>query len=333
MTNSSNDISAPTSDNPPSDARSYDVEQIAAILGDSVREIIGRHDRRILRPMPIDSAGQDAITFCTAAGQRANELLTATNAGVVISAPDTRSSRAQSTLIVVDQPRLAFIRVVQALFEPERPRGVDASAVVDRDVALPAEVYVGPLATIGPRCSIGSGTIIHRGVHIYSDTTIGRNVIIHAGTVIGADGFGYQRGEDGAFEKFPHLGGVVIEDDVEIGANTCIDRGTLGPTRIREGAKIDNLVHIAHNVDVGRHAAVIAHAMVGGGTRIGDYGWLAPCACLRDGISTGARSTVGLGSVVTKSVPDDATVMGAPARDAAEYKASLAAVKKLASDI
>jgi UDP-3-O-[3-hydroxymyristoyl] glucosamine N-acyltransferase len=154
-------------------------------------------------------------------------------------------------------------------------------------------------------------------------------VIIHAGTVIGADGFGYERNEDGTFEKFPHLGGVVIEDDVEIGANACIDRGTLAPTRIREGAKIDNLVHIAHNVDVGRHAAVIAHAMIGGGTRIGDYGWVAPCACLRDGIVIGTRSTVGLGAVVTKSIGDDATVMGAPARGASEYKASLDAIKRL----
>ena len=98
--------------------------------------------------------------------------------------------------------------------------------------------------------------------------TVGKNVIIHSNTVIGADGFGYQRNKDGSFEKFPHIGGVIIEDHVEIGANTCIDRGALGNTIIRNGAKIDNLVHIAHNVVIGQNTAVIANAMIGG-----SYGW------------------------------------------------------------
>lgn len=147
--------------------------------------------------------------------------------------------------------------------------------------------------------------------------------------MIGADGFGYQRNESGELEKFPHLGGVVIEDNVEIGSNTCIDRGTLGDTIIREGSKIDNLVHIAHNVIVGRHAIVIAHSMVGGSVRIGDYAWVSPSACLRDVISIGDRSTVGLGAVVVKDVPDGGTVMGTPARPAEEYKAYLKALEKI----
>ncbi|MDP9203657.1 MAG: UDP-3-O-(3-hydroxymyristoyl)glucosamine N-acyltransferase [Gemmatimonadota bacterium] len=313
---------------------SYGVERIIAAIGESVRDVIGSRDRSINHPSPIGMAEGDAITFCTATGTRAAELLGSTHAGVVICSPEisaTQLPQLRSTLITTDQPRLAFIRVVADLFANEAPRGVHPTAVIDSSVRLPSAIYVGPLTTIGPKCSIGNGTVIHGGVHIYSDTQIGANVTIHAGTVIGADGFGYQRNDDGRLEKFPHLGGVIIEDDVEIGANTCIDRGTLEPTLIREGAKIDNLVHIAHNVDVGRHAAVIAHAMVGGGTRIGDYGWVAPCACLRDGISIGAKATVGLGAVVTRDVPDRATVMGSPARDAAEYRATLEALKNLAA--
>src|SRR5690606_230154 len=124
-----------------------------------------------------------------------------------------------------------------------------------------------------------------------------RNVTINAGTVIGAEGFGYQRNENGEFEKFPHIGGVIINDNVDVGSNTSIDRGALGNTIIGEGAKIDNLVHIAHNVKVGKHAAVIAHAMIGGSSVIGDYSWVAPNSAIRDQISIGNRVTVGLGAV------------------------------------
>jgi len=115
-------------------------------------------------------------------------------------------------------------------------------------------------------------------------------------------------------ERFPHIGGVQIEDDVEIGANTCIDRGTLGNTRIRKGAKIDNLVHIAHNVDVGENTAIIANAMIAGSTKIGANTWIAPSACLRDAINIGKDATVGLAALVTKDIPDGELWAGFPAR-------------------
>lgn len=301
------------------------------LLGDSVREVVGPRRLTIRRPAPIDQADAESITFCSAKGARAADLISKTRAGVIICEPEAgaAASLPTQTLITTEQPRLAFIRVVRALFSENDLRGIHSTAVVDPAARISDDVYIGPLVSIGRDCSIGRGSVLHRGVHIYPGTQIGENVTVHSGTVVGADGFGYQRGEDGVFEKFPHLGGVVIENDVEIGANTCIDRGTLAATLIREGAKIDNLVHIAHNVVVGRHAAVIAHAMIGGGTIIGDFAWVAPCACVRDGITIGAHATIGLGAVVTKNVPEGATVMGAPARDAAEYKAMLASLKRL----
>ena len=130
------------------------------------------------------------------------------------------------------------------------------------------------------------------------------------------------RGLGGAFEKFPHVGGVQIGDTVEIGANTCIDKGTLGDTVIGDGSKIDNLVHIAHNVKVGRSCAIIAHCMVGGSTVIGDYSWVAPSSCLRDQLVIGRHATIGLGSVVTKAVADGDTVYGVPARTAEAHASS-----------
>lgn len=308
------------------------LKRVIEILDEAVVRIIGPIDRNITHPMSIHEAqSESAITFCNKVGPEALKLIRSTKAGVVLCKEDQSLDEVKNsakTLIVVRDPRLSFIRLVNGLFTEGKPRGIHPTAIIDPGARVHPDVYIGPFTYLG-KCEISEGTIIYGHVHIYSRTRIGRNVIIHAGTVIGADGFGYQRNESGELEKFPHLGGVVIEDNVEIGSNTCIDRGTLGDTIIREGSKIDNLVHIAHNVIVGRHAIVIAHSMVGGSVRIGDYAWVSPSACLRDVISIGNRSTVGLGAVVVKDVPDGGTVMGTPARPAEEYKAYLKALEKI----
>lgn len=308
-----------------------ELRDVLKILGDAVINVIGPTERTITHPAPIHEAQSElTITFSVKADAKALDRIRATKAGVVLC-PSEQSvealTDASKTLILVANPRLSFLRLVQALFAEPRPSGVHPTAVINAEANIHPDVYVGPFTYVG-KCEIGEGAVIYGHVHIYSKTRIGRNVIIHAGTVIGADGFGYQRNDAGELKKFPHVGGVVIEEDVEIGSNTSIDRGTLGDTIIREGAKINNLVHIAHNVVVGCHAAVNAHVSISGSTRIGDYAWIAPCACLRDGISIGARAIVGLGAVVTKDVPDDTTVMGAPARPADEFKEMLRRLAK-----
>lgn len=158
---------------------------------------------------------------------------------------------------------------------------------------------------------------------------MGARCRVNSGTVIGADGFGYERNEHGELEKFPHLGGVLIGDDVEIGSNTSIDRGSLGNTVIGDRARIDNLVHVAHNVQIGEDAAVIALTMLGGSSKIGTQAWVAPGAVLMNQVKIGANGTVGLGAVVVKDVDDGQTVMGAPAQDSAEFKATRAAIARL----
>lgn len=287
-------------------------------------------------PAPIDLAGPGQVSFCGATARNSKDLLTNTHAGLLIldgALSGTATSAEVLAVIESDNARLDFLRVVQHFFAPARPHGVSPHATIAASARLAPDAYVGPGCTVGEQVEIGSGTVVHAGVHIYERVRIGKNVTIHSGTVIGADGFGYERNDDGELVKFPHVGGVVIEDDVEIGANTCIDRGSLGDTRVCQGARIDNLVHVAHNTVVGRHAAVIAHAMVGGSTRIGDYAWVAPSACLRDRIEIGEHAVVGLAAVVTKDVPAGATVMGAPARDADSQKRLLARLSQLAEQV
>ena len=304
------------------DVKTIKLAEILEFLGDEVVSVVGPIKRIVTHPAPIQKAqSESAITF---SGR--NEIQD-TKAGVVIC--DRSSMDNSKTYIIVRNPRLSFLRLVQAFFAKPRPGGIHPSAIIDPRAKIHPDVYIGPFAYVG-ECEIDAGTVVYGHVHLYSKTRIGRNVTIHAGTVIGADGFGYERNEAGKLEKFPHLGGVVIEDNVEIGANVCIDRGTLGDTLICEGAKIDNLVHVAHNVVVGRHAAVIAQVMVGGSTRISDYVWIAPSACLRDGISIGRGAKVGMGALVTKDVENETTVMGSPARPAEEFKRILQALKQLA---
>jgi len=282
------------------------------------------------RPTRLDLAGADAITFCKFAGAEAEKRIASSNAAVLICGPVNVMPEG-TTVIVTADPRKAFVSVIGALFTPARRSGVHPSAVVDPEAVIDPAAYVGPNAVIG-RCVVGPATEIHANVTLYDGTRVGANVTIHAGCAIGADGFGYERLADGTMEKFVHLGGVVIEDDVEIGSNTSIDRGALADTVIRRGTKIDNQVHIAHNCDIGPDAVVIAQAMIGGSVKIGRGAWIAPGAVVMNGVAIGEGAFCGLGSIVTKPVADGMTVMGNPARPIDEAKALLAAQKKMISE-
>lgn len=310
--------------------KSVKLAEILSFLGNAVVAVIGSIERVVTHPASIQEAQSElAITFSSHGEAEDLQRIEATKAGIVICGTNRLLADRDKTFVFVENPRLSFLRLMKAFFVDPNPKGVHPTAIIDSGAEVHPSVYVGPFTYIGD-CEIGSGTVIHGHVHVYSKTRIGRNVTIHTGTVIGADGFGYERNEADEFEKFPHIGGVVIGDGVEIGVNTCIDRGTLGDTIIHEGAKIDNLVHVAHNVVIGHHAAVIAHAMIGGSARIGDHAWIAPSACIRDGISVGQGAMVGLGAVVVKDVEDGATVMGVPARPMEEFKSELQTLRRLA---
>lgn len=294
--------------------------------------VLGNEQREFFTVLSIYEAKSGSLSFCRAKTKDALTTIRNSKASIIICAKGIEfkpEDYEDKTLILVRNPPLVFIRLMKAYFQKEKVEsGIHPTAVIDEKASIHPSVYIGPHSYIG-ESEVDEGTIIHGNVHIYSGVKIGKNVLIHAGTVIGADGFGYERNEKGEFEKFPHIGGIIIEDDVEIGSNTSIDRGTLGNTVIGKGTKVDNLCHIAHNVIIGKNCAIIAHTILGGSVKIGDGSWIAPTVSVREGIKIGKNVLVGMAAVVTKNVKDNAVVFGAPAKPADEYKKLLKVFRKL----
>jgi UDP-3-O-[3-hydroxymyristoyl] glucosamine N-acyltransferase len=222
--------------------------------------------------------------------------------------------------LLVPNPRQYFAQVVRTFFfEKDTPiisdkSIIDPTVVIGRNVTIKAGVVIEKGCYIGDDSSIDSNTLIKKR------TVIGSRVKIGANNTIGGDGFGYEKDGQGQFEFIPHIGNVVIEDDVEIGNNTTIDRAVLGSTFIRRNAKIDNLVHIAHGVEIGENSLIIANAMIAGSTIIGKNVWVAPSASILNKLSVGENSTIGMGAVVVKNVQAGQTIVGNPGKDLSALK-------------
>lgn len=215
-------------------------------------------------------------------------------------------------LIYVENPKLAYAKIVNSILCLEQTFMIHPTATIHEDAKIHGNCYIGPHTYIG-KATIDEGTIIQGNCYIFDNVTIGKRVFIDPGCVIGSKGFGFVRDEDEIPIRFPQIGCVIIEDDVEIGANTCINRGALNNTIIHEGAKIDNLVHIAHNVEIGRYSYIISNSVISGSSKVGDYCWIAPTTTVINKVRIGDRSVIGIGSVIMKNVPNEQTWMGYPA--------------------
>jgi len=234
--------------------------------------------------------------------------------------------------ITVDNPVLAVTRLHQHFTEkPFTARGIDDTCRIGADCSYSAQVCIGPYCVLGDRVKLGERVRLHAGVVLMDDVTIGDDcvlypnvtlypqsllgarVIIHAGTVIGSDGYGYILDQQGRHEKRPHVGRVVIEDDVEIGANCCVDRATFGETRIRRGAKIDNLVQIAHNVEVGEDNLLVAQVGIAGSTVLGRHVVMGGNSGVADHVRIGDNVMVGAKAGIHNDVPENSVFAGFPA--------------------
>lgn len=309
-------------------------------------EIIGDANSLITGIAPIESASTGDLSFI--AQPRFFDRLHKTPAAVVlVDRKSALPSDLRCTLIRVANPYLAFVQAIkQYVPRPQIASGIHPTAQIGAGVRLAANVAIGPLTIIaegceigegaqigpqcylGPRARIGAHTMLFQGVHVAHEVQIGSNVIVQYGAVIGSDGFGYVPHE-GKYHKIPHLGTVVLEDEVEIGANCCIDRGTFGETRIRRGAKLDNLVHVAHNVVIGENTVMAAQTGISGSTTIGSNVVIAGQVGFVGHIQIGDRTTFGAQAGVTKSIKPGITVSGYPAREHNKAKREEAALRYL----
>jgi UDP-3-O-[3-hydroxymyristoyl] glucosamine N-acyltransferase len=313
---------------------SYSLKDLLSILPERSR-VVGINENIFFNNVkPINEANDRSLVWIKGKKENKQELVNNTAAKFIIcdnSLIISPELAARKCFIIVEDPKLIFLRIAEHFFGRKKKYGIHPSAIIDPEAEISSICYIGPFTYIG-KSKVGDNTIIDGNCFIYDDVTIGNNVRIQAGTIIGSDGYGYQRNDNLEFEKFPHIGGVIIEDNVDIGSNTCIDRGALGNTIIKEGAKIDNLVHVAHNVIIGRHCAVIANAMLGGSVIIADYSWVAPSASILNQVSIGEKVTVGMAAVVTKNIPDGETWAGVPAKPLKEFIETQKAIKKLTTE-
>lgn len=289
--------------------------EFCRLLGESP-QILGEASTYDLTPSFINDSRQDSISFCSKTDKDALKIIRDSEAKVIICSNRLRFSEddyKNKILILVSNPKSAFIQLLQEYYEVKVQFGISPLAVIDKDAKIDSDVYIGPYCSIG-RCQIAEGSVIYGNVHIYSGVQIGRNVIIHAGAVVGADGMEYAKKENGEFERMPHLSGVIVEDDVDIGANASIMRGVLRDTIIGRGTKVGPFCSIGHQAVIGKHCLIITRSQIGGSTQIGDHSRISMGACVRDGLQIGRNVIIGMGSIVTKNIGEAWVVFGVPAK-------------------
>ncbi|MFZ1729341.1 MAG: UDP-3-O-(3-hydroxymyristoyl)glucosamine N-acyltransferase [Bacteroidota bacterium] len=308
----------------------FTLSKLAELLGASYE---GRGDLVLNGLAPIESASSGELTFL--ANKKYRKHLDSTVASAVIISTDMVMTRQDLSCLRMKDPYLGFVHALRLFHPPTRyaEAGVHSGSFVDASAFLGEDVTIGAHACVGKNVRIGNGTVVAEGCVIRDDSEIGEHcliypnvsildrsrigsrVIIHAGATIGSDGFGFAPVGD-VYEKIPQAGFVIIEDDVEIGSNSCVDRGTIGPTVIHRGAKLDNLVQIAHNVEIGENSLVVAQTGISGSTTLGRNVIIAGQVGLVGHITIGDRVTIGAQSGVSKDIFGEGKVFrGSPARE------------------
>lgn len=316
-------------------------------LADMVNGLIeGNPDAKINSFAKIEEAFPGSLCFL--ANEKYTEFIYTTKATAVLVKKDfIPEKQVNTTLIRVDDPYATLADLLNLIQKNKpMPVGVENPSFIAEGVLIPEEAYIGAFSYIGknvslgkrvkiyPQCfigdnaKIGENTIIYPGVKIYNDCEIGNNCILHSGAVIGADGFGFAPKND-EYEKIPQMGNVIISDNVEIGANTCIDRATFGHTIIGKGTKLDNLIQIAHNVTIGENNVFAAQGGIAGSTKIGDNNRFGGQVGVAGHISIGNANEIGAQSGIPNNVGSNKRLLGYPAIDAAKFARNIVYINKL----
>lgn len=318
------------------------LKQIADIIGARLK---GDGEYEVKGVAKLEEAGPEHLSIYS--NIRFKKALSQTGAKALIVPENLQPEGFH--LLVVKNPRLAFAKVIELFYPKEKRKGVHPTAVIEDGVNLGKDVYIGACVYIGKNCIVGDGTEIHANSVLYENvrvgkncliyanvtirenTEIGNNVIIHPGAVIGADGFGFEPDEKGVYHKIPQVGKVVIEDDVEIGANTCVDRAALGETRIGRGVKIDNLCQIAHGVKIGENTVIAGMSGMGGSTRIGRNVLIGGYVGITDNVEIGDRVIIAGKTGVTGNVKEGSIIAGIPHTDMKTWRRAMILLYQLPS--
>lgn len=338
----------------------FSAQQIAALLGGKV---VGDANRQVSNVAPIETANEGDLSFLTEA--KYLPCLNTTHASIVLitesltAEGDPTAQRSFSasgptaeggpTLILVENARGAMGQLLSLVAKALNPakKGIEQPSFISEGVTIPEDAYIGAFAYIGKNVTLGAGvqiypqsfigdnvtigdnTILYAGVKVYHDCKVGKNCILHAGVVIGADGFGFEPDASGVNQKIPQIGNAIVEDDVEIGANTTVDRAMMGSTIVHTNAKLDNLVMVAHNVQVGASTFMCGQSGVAGSSTIGDHCILAGQVGVSGHIEVAPHTIFGAQTGVPKTITKSGYYEGSPAIDAMQWRKAVVGFKQL----
>ena len=305
----------------------FTAEMLAALIGGTVD---GDPKAAVSTFAKIEEGHPGALSFL--ANPKYTHYIYDTQSSIVLVADTFVPERpVQATMIRVADPYGAVTKLMEmaAAAMTQHPVGIEQPSYIAEDVAIDKETYVGAFAYIGKGAVIGEDTVLYPGSRVYPGCHIGARCIIHAGVVIGADGFGFAPDSEGVYHKIPQMGIVEIGDDVEIGANTTVDRATMGATRVGRGTKLDNLIQVAHNVTVGEHTVVAAQAGIAGSAHVGSHCMVGGQVGIAGHIAVGDRTQIGAQSGVPNNVAPGSRIMGYPAVPAGEFARQAAYIRRL----
>ena len=321
----------------------FTAKQIAAFIGG---EIVGDENATVCTFAKIEEGMPGALSFL--ANPKYTSYIYDTQSSIVLVNKDFIAEQPVKATLIKTANAYESLAKLMALYESMKPKktGISPMASVAESATIDQDVYIGPFVHIGEKAVIGAGTIIeantsvgdnatvgsncilYNGVSIYHDCKVGNRCILHAGSVVGSDGFGFAPGANG-YEKIPQIGIAILEDDVEIGANTCIDRATMGATIIKRGVKLDNMVQVAHNVVIDEHTVMAAQCGIAGSTKVGSWCMVGGQTGISGHIQIGNQVKVGGHSAISNSVKDGKAVMGYPAFDHGQFARATVIFKKL----